>query len=182
MPLQPDPYGPLGEPRPREMPWQVSHVVSRALSDADSTPGLNPTVRIQKLEVNGQTLDAANQSGYGRGRLTGPVAVLKSLASRWRLDDEQVSTLLALGPHQSATELRHGTLSLYGKDQRHRAGYLITIYGLLNSVFRDPEVGYAWLTEKKEALGGDSPLERMLKGTMEDIITTKQLVETLAGQ
>lgn len=184
MSLSPDPNRPLGEAPPKDTPWQLSSAAFRRLVESTSEPGLTPTpaVKLQRVQVSGQTLDAANAASFGTGRITGPVAALKSLASRWRLDDSQVKTLLSLSAHQSAGDLFRGTISLVGDDQRHRAGYLITIDGLLSGILRGPDITYAWLTESKRALDGDSPLERMLKGSMEDMLTVKQLVEAMAGQ
>ncbi|MGQ0655205.1 MAG: MbcA/ParS/Xre antitoxin family protein [Betaproteobacteria bacterium] len=165
-----------------ESPWHLSRSPFEGLSAKNSEPGLNATANIPFVVIGGQTIGAANQPSYDTGRLTGPVAVLKSLAGHWHLDEAQVAALLKLGPHQSTSDLFRGVVGLVGDDQRHRAGYLITIYGLLSSIFRDQQVARSWLTEKKQIFGGMSPLERMLKGTMEDMLAVKHLVETMAGQ
>ena len=190
--LQPKANGankPLAQQPRRETPlenWEqnVGFRFDPRRDPAAGTTGL-PTspVDIQTRTIGGQVVGGRAQQGYGLGRITGPVAVLKEIAQRWKLKDAQLVVLLGLDPSDApfARMLLDGHTGLRGRDQRDRVAYMIAIDGILHSVFRDPTVEFRWMSEPKELLEGDSPLQRMLKGSMEDLLFTRQVVEVLAG-
>lgn len=171
---QQSPILPVGRFRPLDL--GVEREESR------STTGLKDQGVVR--EVGGQpTVEPPQSTGYGSGRISGPVAMLKSMAEKWHLQPDQLAILLGYETYEAdaVTKLLTGATTLRGRDQKDRATYLLAIYGLLQSVFHDSAVGHDWLTENKQALGGESPLGRMLKGSMEDLLSVKRLVQVLAG-
>ena len=186
-------YQPNGSGRARPLHNQIPQEAPRELvafsfqQSRDVTPskaGLPEGGTNRRREIGGQGFgDPAPASGYGPGRIAGPVALLKSIAERWRLSEAQVAVLLGLDAADvlGARRILTGHASLRGRDQKDRVACVIAIQGVLHAVFKEPEVSYQWLTERKETLAGDSPLTRMLKGSMEDMLLTRQVVEELAG-
>lgn len=149
-----------------------------------SPSGLGEPDRVTMRDVGGQAVgDSRPQTGYGTGRITGPVALINSISQKWRLSDAQLAILLGYDAADArvARQILNGHIGLRGRDQKDRIAYLIAIYGILHRVFKDPAIAYQWLNERKEMLEGDSPLARMLKGSMEDMLLTRQAVENLAG-
>lgn len=153
--------------------------------DIGPPAGLRDTVVVRSTEVGGQPFsDCRSPTGYAPGRVTGPVAVLAEVAEVWHLQSNQLALLLGYENHEAEAVhlLLNGQAPVRDRDQNDRIRHLLSIYGLLDSVFNDSQIAFAWLTEKKAALVGDSPLGRMLKGSMEDLLAVKFLVQSMAGR
>ena len=177
---------PLSKQLPHDTPREVaqsSYGFQREF--AGTSIGLGDRVSVRQSYIGGQPIPSRLAArGYGPGRISGPVAMLTSLAERWHLQPDQFATLLGFAPYeaQAASNLLTGQSSIRGRDQTDRMKYLLEIYGLLHEVFGDHGVAYDWLSEGKQVLDGGSPLSRMLKGSMEDLLAVRWLVLSLAGR
>ena len=116
------------------------------------------------------------------GRPIGPVQFFEKLLEEWRLDEESGATLLGFEETSRLRDLLRGTVSLRGRDTEDRLAYLLDIDFALNALFRDEESIRAWLRQPLEELGGETPLDHLLKGSMENLLRLKQLVEFLSGR
>jgi hypothetical protein len=76
--------------------------------------------------------------------------------------------------------LEEGDLRDLDGDKVDRMAYVLGIYELAGRVFPD---GLAWLTRanRAPAFGGFRPLDRMLKGRIEDLLDTLGYLKTAAG-
>ena len=119
-----------------------------------------------------------------RQRLTDPVRFVLKLREFWRLRWDQVAGLL--GFDQADTDhvvaSLHGIATLRGRDVRDRIAYLFAIRATLSSLFRDLDVENQWLREPHPLLHGKSPLELLSNGSVEDLLTVKEYIETVAGR
>ena len=116
------------------------------------------------------------------GRPIGPVQFFEKLLEEWRLDEESGATLLGFEETSRLRDLLRGTVSLRGRDTEDRLAYLLDIDFSLSALFRDEESIRAWLRQPLEELGGETPLDHLLKGSMENLLRLKQLVEFLSGR
>jgi len=76
--------------------------------------------------------------------------------------------------------LEEGELKDLDGDKVDRMAYVLGCYELAGRVFPD---GVAWLTRANQApvFGGSRPLDRMLRGRMEDLLETLGYLKTAAG-
>jgi hypothetical protein len=179
---------PFAEQRPEALLREVQVAFPyRTEREIGSPAGLDldEDVRVRSIEIGGQPVrDTRTPTGYGPGRISGPVATVAAIAREWRLDPPQLAVLLGYEPYQAeaVARLLSGQASERDRDQKDRIRYLLEIYGLLTSVFQDSPVALAWLREGKQAFGGEAPLARMLRGSMEDLLSVKWLVQHLSGR
>ena len=116
------------------------------------------------------------------GRPTGPVLFFEKLLEAWELDEEAGAKLLGFEGTIDLRDLLRGTVSLRGRDAKDRLRHLLEIDLALNSLFRNEDSIRMWLREPLGELGGESPLDHLLEGSMEHLLRLRQLVEFLSGR
>ena len=117
-----------------------------------------------------------------RGRLTGPVEFFAKLLEAWGLDNNDGAKLLGYEDVTFVRDLLSGASSLRTKDVKDRVRYLFEIDAALGRLFRDEAVERDWLSEPRPELDGDSPLNLLLEGSMENLLLVKQFVERISGR
>jgi hypothetical protein len=123
------------------------------------------------------------QTVYQPRRLTGPVQFLVKLLELWQLDDSGACALLGydLQDKEAVQSILSGATGLRGRDARDRVASLVKIRTLLSALFRSIEKENEWLRAPKGPLDNRSPLDLMLEGSMEKLLTVRQFVEVTAG-
>ena len=122
-------------------------------------------------------------SQYPIGRLTGPLQFLVNLLEVWRLDTRDACVLLGYEEQDEnvVESLLMGISTLRGRDAKDRLASLLRIRTLLANILRDIEAESTWLREVKPSLNGSRPLDLILHGSMEKLLTVRQYVERMAG-
>lgn len=117
-------------------------------------------------------------------RLTGPIMFVRILLRTWRLSQTDAIPLLGLEESDSsyAEDLLSGRVALRGRDVKDRIAYLFRIRKTLSALFGDEEVENEWLREPHAALNGKTPMDRLLEGSMENLLLVKEYVEAAAGR
>jgi hypothetical protein len=123
------------------------------------------------------------QTAYQPRRLTGPAQFLVQLLDFWQLPISGACALLGydLQEQEAVQSILSGATGLRSRDARDRVASLVKIRTLLSGLFRSVEKENEWLREPKELLGNKSPLDLMLEGSMEKLLTVRQFVEVMAG-
>ena len=118
------------------------------------------------------------------GRLTGPIQFVLKLLGYWRLGTQEAVGLLGFGPADAdyVTAVLDGNEHFRGRDVSDRIANLIWIRKTLWSLFRDPETENAWLREPHPLLDDRSPLSLLIGGSIEDLLLTREYVESAAGR
>ncbi|MFZ0258021.1 MAG: MbcA/ParS/Xre antitoxin family protein [Gammaproteobacteria bacterium] len=126
---------------------------------------------------------SAKSSPY-RGRITGPVRFINQLLDTWHLNTDAACTLLGFEPSDSAyiNNILRGYATLRGRDAKDRTAYLFQIRKSLAALFRDQSVENDWLREPQDILNGETPMNLMLEGSMENLLLVKEYVELVAGR
>ena len=105
------------------------------------------------------------------------------LAERWDLSDGQARVLLG-GP-AARTYARwkagHFVPARISRDTRERLSILMGIHKSLRYLFRDPSRGYRWLRKPNEAIGGQTALDRLLAGSIQDLAAVRSYLEVERG-
>ena len=117
-------------------------------------------------------------------RLTGPVQFINKLLETWQLGPEDAVLLLGHEPSEIpyVTDLLSGRIALKGRDTKDRIAYLFRIRKMLSALFLSEEAENKWLREQHAALGGQTPMQRLLEGSMENLLLVKEFVEEVAGR
>ena len=119
-----------------------------------------------------------------KARLTGPVQFINKLLETWHLNSEDAVPLLG---HESSeksyvSDLLNGRTALKGRDTKDRIVYLFHIRKTLSALFLSEDDENKWLREQQATLGGQTPMQRLLEGSMENLLLVKEFVEEAAGK
>lgn len=125
------------------------------------------------------SVDHENKSA---ARLTGPVQVIRKIASDWALTEDEFAQLLNYGHSDRARELLDGRISLRGQDREDRVRLIYRIYSALSELFADSARQNDWLRAANPMLGNKSPLETMKSDRIPGMVTVRNLVDRLAGR
>jgi len=114
------------------------------------------------------------------------IRAFRKLAGLWQLDMSDQLALLGLRETQKATyyrwlrEARAGSRSLkLDRDQMARISHLLAIFEALGQLFQVPEQADGWVRRPNShpVFQGRPPLERLVRGGMEDLIAVRAYVE-----
>jgi uncharacterized protein (DUF2384 family) len=118
-----------------------------------------------------------------RARLS-PAAIkgTLSIATHWRLRDEDTRVLLGGISSGSFYALKNQAAKTLDEDQLTRVSLLIGIYKALNILYSE-KLADAWMTlpNTNPMFGGDSPLSYVKKGGIPALIRVRQLLDTRRG-
>ena len=117
-------------------------------------------------------------------RLTGLVQFISKLLKTWQLDTKDAVPLLGHEPSEMSyvLDLLNGRTALKGRDTKDRIVYLFHIRKTLSALFLSEEDENKWLRKPHPALEGQTPMQRLLEGSMENLLLVKEFVEEAAGR
>ncbi|MXX93030.1 MAG: DUF2384 domain-containing protein [Chloroflexi bacterium] len=117
-------------------------------------------------------------------RLTGPIQFINKLLGTWQLEPKDAVPLLGHEPSEMpyVSDLLNGRTALKGRDTKDRIVYLFHIRKTLSALFPSEEDENKWLRKPHAALEGQTPMQRLLEGSMENLLLVKEFVEEAAGR
>lgn len=106
-----------------------------------------------------------------------------NLAARWALNDGQGRILLGSPAARTYARWKAGQVdpSRISRDTRERLSTLMGIHKSLRYLFADPERGYRWLRKPNRAFGGDAALDRLLAGSIPDLVAVRGYLDSERG-
>jgi hypothetical protein len=119
-----------------------------------------------------------------RGRMS-PAAVklFMRLSNLWRLAVDQRRALLGDISRPTYHNWQRGKVGTLSRDQLERISLVLGIYKGLRLLFADEASATRWLTSPNRDLpfGGQSPLERALKGSIDDLYAVRRYIDAWRG-
>ena len=113
--------------------------------------------------------------------LAGPVRVFKKIIETWHLERSQAAILLGR-QRDYVDRLLRGNAAPDGRDIADRIVCLFYIRKTLFELFRDEKTENEWLREPRDLLKGKKPIELLLEGSMENMLTVREFVDAAAGR
>jgi hypothetical protein len=127
------------------------------------------------MQTAKSTFDAMSKAG---------LSAFFNIANLWKLsaDEEMIllgsparSTFYQWKKDPASAKLKRNTLE--------RLSYLVGIYADLEVLFAEPERPASWIRRRNDAVifNGQSALEKMLHGNIEDLSTVRQYLDSIRG-
>jgi hypothetical protein len=119
-----------------------------------------------------------------RERLSGPgLRTFFNIAREWGLTGEQQRALLGGVPPSTYHKWKGGTVGTLSYDQLERISLVLGIYKALKLLFADDASGVRWLKAANTDLPfrGGSPLDRMLRGSIDDLYAIRRYLDGWRG-
>jgi hypothetical protein len=111
------------------------------------------------------------------------VRLFLRLSDVWRLAVDQRRALLGDISKPTYHNWRNGKVGTLSRDQLERISLVLGIHKGLKALFADDASANRWLTSPNRDLpfGGDSPLERALKGSIDDLYAVRRYIDAWRG-
>ena len=114
------------------------------------------------------------------------VKLFFGITEEWRLTDDERCTLAGIGTrttlHNWRRRLEAGESIKLSKDTLERLSYLAGIYKGIQLLFVDPKQWKNWIRKENRNFGGQSALERMLAGSVADLVDVRRYVDAWRGE
>ncbi len=130
-------------------------------------------------------LEKYEYRGYeGRENILEPstaILAFGQICEGWGLDDEDAATLLGL-ENSNGYKLIKSRIDLYRDYRLDISERVKTVFNITLNLYRkfgEDKNGKNWLRIKMGDLGGKSPLEYMLNGSMRDLFIVESLSESI---
>ncbi len=106
-----------------------------------------------------------------------------NLAEHWRLNDRQGRILVGDPAARTYARWKTGQVepSRISRDTRERLSMLMGIHKNLRQLFREPSRGYEWLRKPNQVFGGASALDRLLAGSIPDLVAVRAYLDAERG-
>ena len=119
-----------------------------------------------------------------RERLSGPgLRTFFNIASEWALTVNQQRVLLGGVPPSTYHKWKGGAVGTLSYDQLERISLVLGNYKALKLLFADDASGVRWLKAANTDLPftGASPLDRMLRGSIDDLYAVRRYLDGWRG-
>jgi hypothetical protein len=119
-----------------------------------------------------------------RERLSGPgLRTFFNIGREWGLTVEQQRILLGDVPPSTYHKWKGGAVGTLSYDQLERISLVLGIYKALKLLFADEAAGLRWLkaTNTDLPFTGASPLDRMLRGSIDDLYAVRRYLDGWRG-
>lgn len=118
-----------------------------------------------------------------RARLSGPgLRTFFGIADEWELSGVEQRTLLGGLSSSTFHNWKTGKIGALSSDQLERVSLVLGIYKGLKLLFADDGAGLRWLkAENTDAPFGRSPLNRMLRGSIDDLYAVRRYIDGWRG-
>lgn len=119
-----------------------------------------------------------------RQRLSAPgLRTFLNVAAEWGLTGEQQRVLLGGIPPSTYHKWKGGSVGTLSYDQLERISLMLGIYKALRLLFADDASGVRWLKAANTDLPftGGSPLDRMLRGSIDDLYVVRRYLDGWRG-
>lgn len=106
-----------------------------------------------------------------------------NLVKRWQLNDRQGRILLGEPATRTYARWKTGNVdsSRISRDIRERLSILMGIHKGLRYMFPEPSRAYDWLHKPNQAFGGGSALDRLLAGSISDLVAVRAYLDAERG-
>ena len=104
-----------------------------------------------------------------------------ALVDKWDIAKQDAIALLGDPKERTYYNWKQGKIGFVPADTMRRIGYLLGIHKALRILYRNRDNLYGWIRQPNTRLGGQSPLERMVKGDMADIAMIRQMLDAVRG-
>ena len=106
-----------------------------------------------------------------------------NLAEHWQLNDREGRILVGDPAARTYARWKTGQVepSRISRDTRERLSMLMGIHTSLRHLFREPLRGYEWLRRPNQAFSGASALDRLLAGSIPDLVALRAYLDAERG-
>jgi len=103
------------------------------------------------------------------------------IISLWNLGEKDAMVLLGQPSRATFYNWKKGNVRQVPYDTMRRISYLLGIYKALQILFKSTDQADLWVHKENAAFGGQSALQRLLGGDVNDLAVVRQYLDAVRG-
>jgi hypothetical protein len=104
-----------------------------------------------------------------------------AIFGRWGVTDVDAAVILGGISPKTYRRWRDGEYGRVNRDLADRMSYLLGIHKALRIIFAEPAQGYRWMNQPNAKFAGQTPLQILLHGGMEDLRRLRRYLDSVRG-
>jgi hypothetical protein len=104
-----------------------------------------------------------------------------AIFGRWGVNDAGAAVMLGGISPKTYRRWRDGEYGRVNRDLADRMSYILGIHKALRIIFAEPTQGYRWMNQPNAAFAGQTPLQLLLRGGMEDLRRLRRYLDSVRG-
>jgi hypothetical protein len=119
--------------------------------------------------------------GYSPPQVEAMQRAVIQLFDRWGVSDANAATLMGGISTKTFQRWKGGQYGNPSRDQADRMSLLLGIHKALRIIYSDAARGYRWISAPNDLFDGQSALDIMLRGGIEDIRRIRTYLDSVRG-
>lgn len=124
---------------------------------------------------------AVPENGYSTEEVHAMQRTVLNIFDRWGVTDVDAATVLGGISAKTFRRWKDGEYGRVNRDLADRMSHLLSIHRALRIIFTEPQAGYAWVASPNRAFAGQTPLDVMKRGGMEDLVRLRRYLDAARG-
>jgi uncharacterized protein (DUF2384 family) len=104
-----------------------------------------------------------------------------AIFGRWGATDVDAAVILGGISPKTYRRWREGQYGRVNRDLADRMSHILGIHRALRIIFAEPAQGYRWMSQPNARFGGQTPLQLLLQGGMEDLGRLRGYLDSVRG-
>jgi hypothetical protein len=104
-----------------------------------------------------------------------------AVLGRWGVTDVDAAVILGGISPKTYRRWRDGEYGRVNRDLADRMSYILGIHRALRIIFAEPAQGYRWMQQPNARFAGQTPLQLLLRGGMEDLRRLRRYLDSVRG-
>jgi len=123
----------------------------------------------------------ANRGDYAPAEIEAMQRTVINILARWRVSDVNAAVILGGIAAKTFRRWKDGDYGRVNRDLADRMSLLLAIHKALRIVFAGPARGYAWMRQPNAAFAGQTALDMLGRGGMDDLIRLRRYLDAMRG-
>jgi Protein of unknown function (DUF2384) len=121
------------------------------------------------------------EAGYAPDEIEAMQRTIGAIFGRWGVTDVDAAVLLGGISPKTYRRWRDGEYGRVNRDLADRMSYLLGIHKALRIIFAEPAQGYRWMNQPNARFAGETPLQLLRRGGMEDLRRLRRYLDSVRG-
>jgi Protein of unknown function (DUF2384) len=118
---------------------------------------------------------------YSRDEIEAMQRTVGAIFGRWGVTDIDAAVILGGISPKTFRRWRDGEYGRVNRDLADRMSHVLGIHRALRVIFAEPAQGYRWMSQPNARFAGQTPLQLLLRGGMEDLRRLRRYLDSVRG-
>ena len=125
--------------------------------------------------------DQQDGAAYAPDEIEAMQRAVGAIFGRWGVIDVDAAVILGGISPKTYRRWREGQYGRVNRDLADRMSHILGIHRALRIIFAEPAQGYRWMNRPNARFAGQTPLQLLLRGGMEDLRRLRRYLDSVRG-